>query len=454
MRVILDIPLKLYELLHAVGANIVVGDKEQVNAITTDTRECCRGDLFIALQGENSSGELHVGEALKKGCYVISASHTNGAFRVDDSSLALMQIASLYKSKINIKHTIAVTGSVGKSTTVKFINRILSEKFVTHLPEGNLNNHIGVPLTLLRAPISTEILITELGMNHENEIAPLSRCVEPDIAIITSVGTAHIGNLGSRENIAKAKLEITAGMRNGRLILPYDEPLLKGVENSIYVGRNTSLSAFSLNNSQDVKYIFKSPLGNIHNIAFFDTREHLLQDLSFAISASLLLGMMPDEIIRGVNAITKEDLRQRFIKLKDFTIFDDSYNASIESIKADIDYLTKFGAPTGALLGDILELGKESESIHEEVGRIVAKSGLNSLYLIGTYAEYTARGAIECGMPQNRIFINTDETSYIKTFEQIKYGHVAGEIILFKASHKLRLDKIADIFAEERMYYD
>ena len=124
MRVILDIPLKLYELLHAVGANIVVGDKEQVNAITTDTRECCRGDLFIALQGEKSSGELHVGEALKKGCYVISASHTNGAFRVDDSSLALMQIASLYKSKINIKHTIAVTGSVGKSTTVKFINRI------------------------------------------------------------------------------------------------------------------------------------------------------------------------------------------------------------------------------------------------------------------------------------------------------------------------------------------
>ena len=451
MRVTLDSPFSLYEIRNITDAhlNCNVDLKVPITAISTDTRDCREGDLFIALEGNRESGEKYVEEALSKKCYPISRSDIKGVLKVKDTSIALSEISSSYKSKISPKYTIAVTGSVGKSTTVKFISALLKEKYSVHSTVGNFNNHIGVPLTLLAMPKGTEALVIELGMNHSGEISRLSKAVEPYISVITSIGTAHIGNLGSRENIARAKLEILDGMTNGKLLLPADEPLLSKIEGALYVGSNSSLSDYSLNNATNRTYTFLSARSSICGIEFSDARKHLVYDLAFAISVADILGLTKKQILSGIKAITNADLRQRFIDVNDFTIFDDSYNASIESITADIEYINSLGRPTGAFLGDVLELGDMTREIHERIGRSAAELKIGKLYLYGEFAEYTARGAMDGGMNTNRIYVNTDVSSPNISIEQIKKHHTPGEIILFKASHKLRLDKIADLIKSE-----
>ena len=450
MRVELEIPLSLNDILIAVKAKSSASPTAIINAVCTDTREVKKGDLFIAINGERQSAEAYIPEAIAKGCYVITQTEISGAIRVDDTVDALLAISRLYKSKLKPLHTIAITGSVGKSTTVKFLSRILSQKYAVHSPIGNFNNHIGVPITVLSSHKNTDALVLEMGMNHKKEISRLSMYTNPSIAVITSIGTAHIGNLGTREDIALAKLEIADGMTDGALLLPIGEPLLSGIEKATYVGRNSSLSRFSLDNTSDEAYNLRSPLGDIHGITFFDKREHLLYDLAFAIVSAQLMGLSKEEIINGVGTISEGDLRQRFIVSDDFLIFDDSYNASLESICADLKFICTYDRPKGAFLGDVLELGDSAALIHERIGREAAISNFDRLYLYGNFAMDTARGAIDAGMPADNIYVNTDVSAPEISIDQIKKNHLPNEIILFKASHKLRLDKIADLFKMRR----
>lgn len=451
MRVKLDIPITIEEICKIADAQVSSKNdlKNKIEYVCTDTRECEANDLFIALEGVNQSGESYVDDAINKKCFVLSVQERSDVITVNNTTEALLKISELYKSKLNLKYTIAVTGSVGKSTTVKFLSKILASKYKVHSPIGNFNNQLGVPLTILNVPRDTEVLVTELGMNHSNEISRLSKCLKPDVGIITLIGSSHIGNLGSRESIAKAKLEITHGMKDGVLLLPYGEPLLAGMSNALFVSYGSSLSNFSLSNGRNGLYNLISPYGNVNGISFFGDHEHLLSNLAFAISAAQVIGLTELEIIKGVKTITESDLRQRFILLKDFTVFDDSYNASPESILADLRYIASFGKPFSAFLGDVLELGDSSKSIHEGIGRAAAEFNINNLYLYGKYSEDTAQGAIDAGIEPSRVFINTDISSPDISIKQIKDNHAGGEIILFKASHKLRLDKIADRLAEE-----
>ena len=450
MRVKLDIPFLVSQICAATGASVPPNTSPNtlINFISTDSRECHPGDLFIALNGSGDSGERYVSGVVEKGCLALSVSDGARIIHVNDTAQTFLKISKAYKRKVSLKYTIAVTGSVGKSTTVQFISTILRQKYKVHTTIGNFNNHIGVPLTLLTTPKDTEILITELGMNHKGEISLLSKAVNPDIAVITSIGTSHIGNLGSRKEIAKAKLEILDGMASKNLLLPISEELLSGIDTAMYVGRNSSLSAYSLGDAE-YGYSFTSPRRRIDGIRFFDSREHLLHNLTFAISVADMLGLSEKEISNGVSAITEANLRQRFIELKDFTIFDDSYNASLESISADLKYITSLGRPCGAFIGDVLELGDDTEKIHEMIGSAAAKSGVDRLYLHGRYAKYIARGAIMSGMSNKSIFINTDTEDTLTSIEHIKNNHTPGELILFKASHRLRFDKIADILKNE-----
>ena len=454
MRVELSVPISIQSVCDRIKAAPKKGLCSMIYAISTDTRECKQGDLFIALEGKNDSGEKYVNDALKKGCAVISSQDGRDIISVKDTATALLDIAGLYKTIINPKYTVAVTGSVGKSTTLKFLSKTLGKTFVSHCTKGNYNNQIGVPLTVLSMDKSTELLIIELGMNHKNEISELSKCVCPNISIITSVGTAHIGYLGCREEIAKAKLEILDGMKTPRLIVPDNEQLLTHAKGRLTVGRNSSLSDFSLNDTGSDRFSFVSAYGTIDDLNFFTATEHLLIDLSYAISTAQILGVPKRSIQDGVSAINESDLRQRFIRLQNYTIFDDSYNASRESILADFNYLSKLKRPIGAFLGDILELGDNSEDIHEHIGYAAAKIKIDHLYLFGEYAEYTARGAINGGMDSSKIFINTDKNDPYISIDHIKRNSSYGETILFKASHKLRFDKLADQLVEEERAKD
>jgi len=454
MRVKLDIPLSIGEICNIISPfahrNTVCGP--DIKAICTDTRECKPGDLFIALKGEKDSGERYVRDAIDIGCFVISSSGAKGSVYVNDTVDALLKISKAYKKKVAPKYTVGITGSFGKSTTTAFLATVLRERYIVHSTLGNFNNHIGVPLTILSMPRSTEALVVEMGMNHKNEISVLSKCVEPELGIITAIGTSHIGNLGSREEIASAKLELFDGMELGKILMPYGEPLLEGINRALYVGRNTQHADFSLNDNLDGSYYFKAQQCKIDSIEFFYKRDHLLYDLALAISAAKILNLSNQEIIKGVAAITVSNIRQRFIVLNDFTIFDDSYNSSHESITADLKYIISLGRPTGAFLGDILELGKDAKNIHKEVGRTAARLKIDHLYLYGEHAENTALGAMEEGMDASHIYINPQVLCPEVSIAHIKENHHSGEVILFKGSHKLRLDKIADLMkSEERI---
>lgn len=447
MRIKLDLPLSVSQICTAVNAAIPSNTNTEacVSAICTDTRECAEGDLFIALSGENDSGEKYIEYAIAKKCQIISCSDNKRVIRVQDTQEALLSLSRVYKAMISPTYTVAITGSVGKSTTVKFTSVILGQKFKVHSTIGNFNNLLGVPLTVFAMPKNTEVLVTEFGMNRKGEISKLSQTVNPNVATITSIGTAHIGNLGSREAIANAKLEILDGMSNGSLLLPKDEALLSRITNAMYVGRNSSLSYFSLNDADNDLYSYRSASKLIDGISFFDKREHILTDLAFALTIADTLGLSEKEMIDGVNAISETNLRQRFIEIEDFTIFDDSYNASLESITANLKFITSLQRPSGAFLGDVLELGDHADEIHRKIGSIAASLHVGRLYLYGNYAEQVAYGALTSGMNAECIFINTDTASPDVSINQIYKYHVPGEVILFKASHKLRLDKIADL---------
>ena len=456
MRILLGVPLTIGEITEATKGISKLYDKNTlISHITTDSREVSPGDLFIALDGEVASGELYLDEAIKKGAFVLSRTGTRG-ITVKDTLVALGTLSGFYKRKklTSLIHTLAITGSVGKTTTKEFARCICSVRYITHATKGNFNNLIGVPLTILSAPANTEILITEIGMNHIGEIKQISSFVEPDIAIITNIGTSHIGNLGSRECIAKAKSEITFGMRSGVVIVPYDEPLLSHLPSRTPVSyENVIQEGYSVitkleSEKESVCSFIRSGEKSIE-LKLQIAGRHNLYCLGMAASAMDIIGLTFNEIMRGVEKITPQILNRRFIMFKDFSVLDDSYNSSVESVEAALDTLKLYeGVKRSALLGDMLELGKSTEAYHKKIGRLAAMSGLTNLYVFGVYSPFIKAGAIEAGMNPLRIFQNSDITSPMITAEQIHKNHENGEIILFKASHALRLSEICELIKD------
>ena len=223
MRIILSVPLTLSEIAeNALSTHIFKGNVT-VNAIVTNSKKASPGDLYIPLMGEKHNGEDYTEEARSRGAYILSSRDCNADIKTDDTTLSLLKIASYYKSKLrSLKKIIAITGSVGKTTTKNVLAKMVGAKYITHATKENFNNYIGLSYTLLSAPIDTEIIIAEIGMNHLGEISLMSKILNPDISVITNIGTSHIGNLGSRDMIAKAKLEITDGMKIINLVVPYE----------------------------------------------------------------------------------------------------------------------------------------------------------------------------------------------------------------------------------------
>ena len=444
MRIRLDIPLYLSDIKNAIGAECDIKNIE-VTHITTDSRECFAGDLFIALRGKDNNGENYVSEAISKGAYAVTAQGIENSLTVKDTLSALLDLSKHYKSKLKkLKYTIAITGSVGKTTTKEFLKIICDGKYKTHATKGNENNLLGVPLTILSAKADTEIMILEMGMNHVGEISLLSKCAAPDISVITNIGTAHIGMLKSRTNIAKAKLEIKDGMNGGKLILPYDERLLHGQDQAYYFSlKNKGADIYILYNEGNVTVLNKN---GYYTTSFKPSGEHNLECLCAAVLAAQSIDIPQDVIARQISSISDENTRQSIINVKNFHILADYYNASYESIKAAINHLCALKGYTkkSVLLGTVLELGDMSEEIHRKIGRYAAKKNLNNLYLYGEYAKSIRRGAIDAGYPEDKIFINENRDDPRRTALQISQNCTEGEIILFKASNAIKLGNVLE----------
>ncbi len=449
MRIKLDIPLYINELLNALNADKVKTDVSRISYITTDSREVECGDLFIALGGALDNGEKYVNEAIAKGAVCLSQQRGTGIITVSDTVYALQLIANYYKKKLsNLKYTVAVTGSVGKTTTKDFLKTIAAGKYKSHATYKNYNNHIGLPLTILSAARDTELLILEMGMNHSGEISALSKCACPDLGIITNIGSAHIGNLGSRENIAKAKLEITDGMNKPHLILPYGEPLLKGDFNK---------TTFSVNNNNADIYIIYNEEKIILNTdnktaepSFTPKGHHMAECLCAAAAAATKLNIDFNTIVGQISSIHKDIPGQTAIPVKYFYVLPDYYNASYESIAAALKLLSsmKEFKHRSALIGTVKELGDKAYEIHKAIGSCAALSKLRNLYLFGEISDAMYEGAIEAGMKKTKIFVNTDESDPKKTANQIIQNSLSEELILFKASHSTELWRIVDLLCQ------
>ena len=386
------------------------------NKIRTSSKEIEKGDLFLAI----NKGHDYIDEAIKNGATaVISEKYLDTpSIKVDDSILALGQIAHYIRSLYNIP-LIAITGSVGKTTTKELIYLVLSKKYKVLKSNKNQNNHIGLPLTLLNLDETYDIVVTELGMNHFNEISYLSKICNPNYAIITNIGTAHIGNLGSKKNILKAKLEILDGMNEKVLIVNNEDKYLKKIKNTIKVDTKSL-------NIKNIKcgFIQEFDIENVHFV--FNSFKHLLNDVYIAIKVGLLFNIDLNLISEAISEYQTMDGRLNIIN-KEYKIIDDSYNSSYEALIGGLDILKNESNEKFIILGDMLELGKYSIKYHKKINKYLKKIKNKEVLLIGNYTK----------LIKGIHFENIEEI-----IEYLKDNLKRNDIIYIKGSRKFNLDKI------------
>ena len=425
----------------------VHGDKI-IKFISTDTRDLGSDSLFIAIKGERVDGHDYIAKAIENGAVCVLCEKTNDdvtdAIVVGNTLDAFAAMAKWHKYKTN-PLTIAVTGSVGKTTTKEFIYAVLSEKYTALKTEGNLNTEIGLPKTLFALRPEHEAAVLEFGMSGRGEIEHLSKCAEPDIALITNIGVSHIEYLGSRENIRDAKMEITRDMKpGGTLILNGDEPLLAGVDNAVYVSMDDvhdireceTYTTFSIGDTTDLMI----PVIGRHNIF----------DAAFAYKVGKVLDMTDDEIRSGLIKFQNTGMRQNIYELNGYKVIEDCYNAAPESMEAAISVLNSCttNGKKIAILGEMRELGHMSTELHTRVGKAVSEANVDILITFGKAAIEIANGAVQNGFTgEAHTFIDLTDVKPIG--EMIKDMLNDGDIILFKASRAIQLERIINYLKGE-----
>lgn len=455
------VKMNVEEILNATRGKLLIGNlKENCENFCTDTRKILENDVYVGLKGENFNGNEYYEEALRKGAKVAIVSgieipkekleqyKDKTIIKVDDSLIAFGKIAEYKRSLYNIP-VIQVTGSVGKTSTRDIIANVVRTKYKTLQTEGNLNNHIGLPTTLLKLK-DHEALVVESGMNHLGEIRYLGEITKPTIAVITNVGTAHIGLLGSRENILKAKLEILENLKpGGTIVINNDNDMLNkwakedksykkytfGIDEeadvmayNIKIGNKSSTYNVKINNEE---YTVNVPVSG----------KHFVYNSLCAIAIGNLLGISPENIIKGIETFSLTKNRMEVVKVKDnVTVINDAYNASYDSMKPAIEYLKELPAKRKiAVLGDMFELGEFSEEIHRKVGIEVVTHKIDILVTVGKLAKYIAEEAKYLRMPEKNIISleTTEEASeYLNKILQ------KDDAVLLKAAHGMHFSEI------------
>lgn len=433
-------------------------------SVCTDSRETGAGALFVALDGERVNGHDYIDAALSSGtgcvlCERIPEELTDrryAAVVVDDSIKAVGELAKAYDRRINHRK-IAVTGSVGKTTTKEFIAAVLAEKLRVHKTEGNFNSNIGMPLSMLSMKHDTEVSVLEMGMSQLGEIDYLSRIAEPDIAVITTIGSSHIGHLGSRENICRAKLEIVNGLKDGGiLMLNGDEPLLRAYKNPdvniVYVGIDGDADF----RAENIRYEYlstvfdiRSASGIVRDVRIPAMGKHNVYAALFAYAVASGMGLDDQTIIRGLGNFKPVGMRQNIYNIGQITVIEDCYNASPESMHAAIGVLRSLAESREngrmcALLGDMYELGDETERLHEEVGKYFAGMGGKQLFTFGNFADSIARGAILHGLPAENVYRNNDVKNPSLSGEMLLHSLRSTDVLLVKASRGAAAERIIE----------
>ncbi|WP_154838248.1 UDP-N-acetylmuramoyl-tripeptide--D-alanyl-D-alanine ligase [Staphylococcus sp. Marseille-Q1834] len=425
---------------------------QTIKGVTIDSRAIKEDMLFIPFKGENVDGHRFVAQALQDGAgasfyekgHDIDANISGPIIWVEDTLTALQQLAKAYLKHVNPK-VIGVTGSNGKTTTKDMIESVLHTEFKVKKTQGNYNNEIGLPLTILELDKDTEISILEMGMSGFHEIELLSTIAEPDIAVITNIGESHMQDLGSREGIAQAKSEITIGLKEGgTFIYDGDEPLLaphvEKVKNAklISIGLNSdNVLVCEVKNSKNDGIAFdingdehyELPILGIHN----------MKNAAIAIAIGHELGLNYETIQRNINNVQLTGMRmERHVTDNDITVINDAYNASPTSMKAAIDTLSNMDGRKILVLADSLELGENSQRMHEEVGAHLKDKGIHTLLTYGTDAQYISDVGGQF-VESVAHFSNKDElTTYLKSHL------VSQDKVLVKGSRGNKLEEVVN----------
>ena len=451
--------LTLRQLLEAVGGTLL-GEGADLDTVftdvCTDSRKMTAGSLFIPLEGERFDGHAFIHTALEAGavgCLTAREreSYLPGKFyvKVRSTQRALRDLARYYKSQFPIPF-VAVTGSVGKTTTKDMAAAVLSVRYRVLKTDGNFNNAIGLPLTLLRLDHSHEICVVEMGMDHAGEIDYLSELVEPDVALITNIGDSHIENLGSREAIFQAKCEIFRHLKeNGLAILNGDDPMLatlrgKLPQRTVFVGKEEGMEYTAMNVVSDgathLSCTVRTPktqfLADIPALG-----AHMVYPTLMAAALAEYFGMGADEITQGIQAFLPTKMRMNVIRCRgDIVILNDAYNANPQSMRAAAAVLSDArGRRKVAVVGDMKELGPSSASFHWAVGGYFAQAGVDHLIAIGDLARFMAEGAREMGLEQADYYPSL-EAAQQALLRELR----SGVTILVKASRSMAFEKIVD----------
>jgi UDP-N-acetylmuramoyl-tripeptide--D-alanyl-D-alanine ligase len=426
-----------------------------ISGVSIDSRKIEAGNLFIPFKGEQSDGHKYVEDSIRKGAAaalwqrdVPNPPADLPILIVDDCLEALQELARKYRNELSVK-VVGITGSNGKTTTKDMTARLLSLKYKVQKTEGNYNNHIGLPLTVLGLEEDTEIAVLEMGMSGRGEIEFLTKLACPDAVVITNIGESHLLDLGSREGIAEAKLEILEGLQNGGLaVLHGDEPLL--MERIQQYKGNVKVQTFGRSDSNDLypTEIIQLEQGNRFKINGFDESFELpvlgTHNILNGLAAMLIANYFSipfEKMNEGLATIKLTNMRMELVEGNHGEkIINDAYNASPTSMMAAVELISNLQGYERKILvlGDMLELGPEEEQYHLQIGEALNPDKIDWLFTYGQLGKQIAKGA-KTTLGEQRVFAFTDKEEMIKELEQ----HVNNEtLVLVKASRGMKLEEV------------
>lgn len=435
----------------------------QADSVVLDSRQVTRGGVFIAAAGERVDGHSFVTSVYEKGAVLAvvqrepeETEQWQSYLLVEDTLQALKDIAEGYRKSLKIP-VIGITGSVGKTSTKECIAGVLSEKYNVLKTQGNYNNEIGVPLTLLRIRPEHEAAVVEMGISHFGEMHRLSKMARPDIAVITNIGECHLENLKDRDGVLKAKTEIFDFMaKDGTICLNGDDDKLRTVaapegrtlrffglknreQSAVYAADIVSKGLWGseavLHHASGESYAAEVPLPGVH----------MVLNAAAAACVAELLGLTSAQIQAGLKKVAAIGGRNNLIRTEKYTLIDGCYNANPVSMKAGIDLLCMADTAKAAILGDMFELGENSDSMHAEVGAYAAGKGIGRIICVGANSRHMYEAALEQAQGSKVTYFDTLEEllALLKT----ETGHVLpeGSTVLIKASHGMQFSKVVEL---------
>jgi UDP-N-acetylmuramoyl-tripeptide--D-alanyl-D-alanine ligase len=451
-------PLSLSKVATFAGAALSPGDGNlMIDKISTDSRTLKAHELFVALRGENFDGHNFVESVAKAGAAgAIVDSNWKGSLpknfaliRTKDTLQAYQQVAANYRQSLTLK-VIAITGSNGKTSTKDFTASVLGRRFRVTKTEGNFNNHVGVPRTVLEATSQDEVAVWEIGMNHPGEIAVLSKIAAPDTAIITNIGVAHIEFMGSREAIADEKGALVEAVSvGGTVILNADDPFSARIaaraRTKVVLAGTTdgTIRAAEISQSEDGTEFTILEGAHRSRAQLPVPGLHMVQNALLAVAAGRAFGVSLEECAAGLAAAPLAKARLQIKQIAGVEFIDDSYNANPDSMKAALRTLAELPAEGKriAVFGEMRELGAESERGHREVGETAATLKIDQVIAIGNIAAAIAHAAKDAGLKNSAIVESTADAAQL-----LGATAAPGDLVLVKGSRLARTELVIEAF--------